>query len=255
MKDSTIKNREFYLTLLSSVILISIWWIASIVIGKSYILPSPLVSLRSLVQVVSDKSFFFTIMMTLTRVLICVSLSILVGSLLGLLAGQLKFIEHLLKPILLITRTLPTIVIIVYVILWMPNVLSPIFVTFLVTFPIVYANVLEGYHQTDSKLIEMAQIYKIDYKKVVKNIYIPSILPYLRSSIVAITSLGLKVVIASEVLSQTPSSIGRSFQMAKINIQTETVFAWALITILLSIILDFIMKILFKKGRSYGKTL
>lgn len=255
MKDSTIKNRELFLTLLSSVILVVIWWLLAIVIGKSYILPSPLVSLKSLIQVVSDKSFMFTIMMTLTRVLVCVSLSIIVGSVLGLLAGQLKFIEHLLKPILLITRTLPTIVIIVYVILWMPNVLSPIFVTFLVTFPIVYANVLEGYHQTDLKLIEMAQIYEVDYKKVIRNIYIPSILPYLRSSIIAITSLGLKVVIASEVLSQTPSSIGRSFQMAKINIQTETVFAWALITILLSMVLDFIMKALFKKGQSYGKTL
>ncbi|GAU78798.1 ABC transporter permease [Fusibacter sp. 3D3] len=255
MKDSTIKNRELYFTILSSVFLIAIWWLVSIIIGKSYILPSPWVSLKSLIQVVSDASFLPTIVMTLIRVLICVSMSIVVGVLLGLIAGQFKFMEHLLKPLLLITRTLPTIVIIVYVILWMPNTLSPIFVTFLVTFPIVYANTLEGYHQTDLKLIEMAQIYEVHYKKVIQNIYIPSILPYLRSSIIAITSLGLKIVIASEVLSQTPSSIGRSFQMAKINIQTETVFAWALVTIVLSILLDFIMKALFKKGIPYGKTL
>ncbi|MBF4694588.1 ABC transporter permease [Fusibacter ferrireducens] len=255
MKDSTIKNRALYLTVLSSVILVSIWWLVSIVIGKSYILPSPWLSLKALIQVVWDKSFLFTIVMTLARVLVCVGMSVVVGFVLGFIAGQSHFIEYLLKPLLLITRTLPTIVIIVYVILWMPNALSPIFVTFLVTFPIVYANVLEGYRQTDLKLVEMAQIYKVDRRKMIQNIYVPSILPYLRSSIIAITSLGLKVVIASEVLSQTPKSIGLRFQMAKINIQTETVFAWALVTIVLSMVLDFIMKSLFKKGRSYGKTL
>ncbi len=224
-------------------------------IGKSYILPSPWDSLLALSEIMSDVTFFPIIIKTLVRVLICVILSVVVGLILGIFAGRFKFVEHLLKPILLITRTLPTIVIIVYVILWMPSVLSPIFVTFLVTFPIVYANVLQGYHQTDIKLIEMARVYGVDYKKMVKNIYIPSVLPYLRSSIIAITSLGLKVVIASEVLSQTPSSIGKSFQMAKINIQTETVFAWAIITIVLAMVLDYIMKALFKKGATYGKTL
>ena len=255
MKDSTTKNRELYFTIASSIFLIVIWWLGSMIIGKAYILPSPWESLKALMTIVTDRVFFVIIFKSLLRVLVCVSLSVLVGLLLGIIAGQLKFVEYLLKPVLLITRTLPTIVIIVYVILWMPSVFSPIFVTFLVTFPIVYANVLQGYHQTDYKLIEMAQIYGIDYKKVVRNIYIPSIWPYLTSSIIAITSLGLKVVIASEVLSQTPNSIGRSFQMAKINIQTETVFAWAIITIVLATLLDFMMKALFKRGATYGKTL
>jgi ABC-type nitrate/sulfonate/bicarbonate transport system permease component len=51
-------------------------------------------------------------------------------------------------------------------------------------------------------------------------------------------------MIASEVLSQTQGSLGKAFQMAKINIQTERVFALALITIFLSFGLErFIKKV------------
>jgi NitT/TauT family transport system permease protein len=49
-------------------------------------------------------------------------------------------------------------------------------------------------------------------------------------------------MIASEVLGQTQGSIGKSIQMAKINLQTEIVFAWAMVTIVIAIGLEALLK-------------
>lgn len=256
MRDSTTNRKKQTLYTVTSIMILTVlWWWAAVWVGKSYILPTPVQALRALFEVCTSESFFKIISMSMLRVLICVISSLIVGSVLGVSAGLFEMVEYLLKPTLLITRTLPTIVIIVYVILWMPSALAPIFVTFLVTFPIVYANVLEGFKQTDWRLVEMARLYKVRTSKVVYSIYWPSILPYLRSSVVATTSLGLKIIIASEVLSQTDDSIGKSFQMAKVNIQTERVFAWAIITIILALLLDWLMKRLMGRRISHGKTL
>lgn len=258
MKDSTSSKvkttHQWSYTGLSIFFLIMIWWVGALAIGKSYILPTPFEALVALKSVVLSRDFWLIVGMTTIRVLVCVVSSLIVGTFLGVTAGVFEIMEYLLKPILLVTRTLPTIVIIVYVILWMPSALAPIFVTFVMTFPIVYANVLEGFKQTDKKLIEMARLYGVHLRKQIKMIYWPSIVPYLKSSIVAITSLGLKVIIASEVLSQTEHSVGKSFQMAKINIQTEAVFAWAIVTIILSLTLNWVMKQFMKRGSKYGKT-
>lgn len=249
MKDFT--SNKIY-SVLSCVSLIIIWWAAALMIQKTYILPSPLIVGKTTWGLLTTLSTYTVILGTLMRVVVCIGLSFFFGGLLAVLAHFIQPIRYMLKPLLLIVRTLPTIVIIVYVILWMSKAWSPIFVTFLVTFPIVYTNVLEGLDRVPQDFIEMAKVYQLTLKKRLKALYIPSIFPYIKASLAAVTNLALKVVIASEVLSQTSHSIGRHFQVAKINIETDVVFAWALITIFLAVGLDNMVKRLshMRKGKA-----
>lgn len=246
MKDSTTKGnhktQNFKIKIISASMLLILWWLLAWVIGKSYIVPSPPEVFTALVVLVKAPAFYMTIMKTLMRTLFCIFLSMFGGIFMAVLAGIIPALRAVFSPWVHIMRTLPTIVVIVYVIIWMSSLVAPVFVTMLITMPIVYSNVLTGYDETPKELIEMSMIYRFPLVKRLKYIYFPAMKPYIKAGLFAITALSLKVIIASEVLSQTQGSVGKAFQVAKINLQTEQVFAWAIITILLSLSLETIMK-------------
>ncbi len=61
----------------------------------------------------------------------------------------------------------------------------------------------------------------------------PSALPYILSGAKNALGLSWKVVVAGEVLSQPRMALGTGMQEARLSIETATVFAWAIITIFL----------------------
>ncbi len=83
------------------------------------------------------------------------------------------------------------------------------------SFPIICTNVIEGIKNIDIKLIEMAKIYKIKKYRIIREIYLPSMVPFLIAAISTSFGIGWKVVIAAEVLSQPKYAIGTSLQTFK----------------------------------------
>lgn len=231
----------------STIGLVLIWHICAVTLSKPYILPTPLETLEAFMQLIFSGSFHLALIYTLLRVLSVVTVSAFFGIVFGILSGRYAVLEHLLSPLVLLIKTVPTIVLIVYVVLWMSGYLAPIFVTILITFPVVYGNVLEGYKRIDEKLIELTDVYKFNWIKKLRTVLFPSIKSYIQSSVLTISGLGLKVVIASEVLSQTQNSLGRSFQIARMNIDTSEVLALAMVTIIVSTMLDKLSRHLLKK--------
>lgn len=240
------KNKSLFVAI-STIALVLIWHFSAIALAKPYILPEPMETLEAFLQLVFSSSFHSALFYTLLRVLSVVAASTFLGIVIGILAGRYAVLEHLLSPLVLLIKTVPTIVLIVYVVLWMSGYWAPIFVTILITFPVVYGNVLEGYKRIDEKLIELTDVYQFGLVKKMRTVLFPSIKPYIQSSVLTIGGLGLKVVIASEVLSQTHDSLGRSFQIARMNIDTSEVLALAMVTIIISLILDLLSKKLMNK--------
>ncbi|MDN5352551.1 MAG: NitT/TauT family transport system permease protein [Clostridiales bacterium] len=234
--------REWRYGALAILTLIGLWQAASQALQKPYILPSPALTLFSLADLFGETGFYIAFGYTMARLLIVLSISMGLGTLLGVFAGKLFPAEALMRPIVQVARSLPTIVLIVYVGLWMSGFWAPIFVTVLITFPVVYGNALEGYKRMDRKLVEMGRLYRLSRFKMMKAIYYPSVKPYLQSGFSAILGLGLKVVIASEILSQTPNSLGRLFQIARMNVETPRVIALALFTVSVAIVFEYLSK-------------
>ena len=243
MKRSTrTKQSKTTYKVLSALAMFLTWWVLSVLVGKSYIIPSPPLVLSAMNEIIKTQVFYVSLFSTMIRTFICMCLSMIIGIILGILAGYFESVKAFLAPFMRAIKTLPTIVVIVYAIIWLPGNLAPIMVTALITLPIVYANVLEGIENISTELDEVFVVYDISERKRMRFLIWPSLLPYVKAALVNITSLGLKVMIASEVLSQTQPSIGKSFQLAKINLQTEVVFAWAIVTICLALGLEYLLK-------------
>lgn len=95
----------------------------------------------------------------------------------------------------------------------------------------------------------MAKTMGMSNFDIVKNIKFPTILPAFRES--AITGLGFawKSGVAAEVLCNPTGSLGAMLSNAKANIEYARVFAIIAMIILLSVIMENIIKLLWKERR------
>ena len=246
MKIFTIIKSKFP-TILSILILITIWKIISEIIDSEIIVPSPEETFKSLILILKSKAFLKTVMATVIRGWMGFLLSCILGLIVGMLAGINCFLEKMIQPLLVVIKATPVMSIILIALRWFKTDIVPIFVSFLVAFPIICLNVMEGIKSVDVKIIQMAKIYKVKKWRIIIEIYIPAIMSFLVAGFSTAMGIGWKAVIAAEVLSQPKYAIGKSLQMAKSYIEIADVFAWTAVAILLSFIFENAIRIMENK--------
>ena len=240
MKDYISDSKKY--VIISTIILIILWKLLSIVIDKSIIVPSPEETFIALIAIISDSTFLLRVYNTTIRIIVGFTISLSLGIILGTLAGFFLPVYYLLKPVIMVLKSVPTMAIILLAIIWLSADKAPILVGGLVIFPVIYIAVVQGVRDIDPKLLEMSKVYKLSRINRGLHLYFPSI----QSSLVAIATsmagLNVKIIIAAEVLSQPNLSVGTSFQMEKATLHTAGVFAWALVAIVMAAVLEWIVK-------------
>ncbi len=237
------KKKSSYI-ILSILAFIVIWKLLSLWVAQTIIVPSPEETLSSLRAILSQPKFWRIIGHSVSRMLGGFVVTAGIALVVGIAAGIIEPLRLVLKPFVLILRAVPTMAIILLALIWLESEKAPMLVGAIICFPIIYQNTVKGISEVDIKLLEMAHIYRVDQKRIIKDIYLPSIKPYLLAALSTAAGLNVKVVIAAEVLSQPPISIGESFQIARANLDTPAVFAWAIIAILIATSFDYAIQLL-----------
>ena len=243
MKNFIIKKDGIF-TLISFVLIFAIWKIVSFFINSGIILPSPEDTIISLFGLLKTKDFFVIILLSIERGLIGFIISLFLGLIVGFFCGFNKIFNKIFEPLLAIIRSTPVMSVILIALIWFKSNNVPIFASFLMSFPIVVTNVKEGINNIDNRLVDMASIYQIRKRRIINEIYMPSILPFLMAAISTSFGIGWKVVIAAEVLSQPKYAIGTSLQNSKLYLNIDEVFAWTIITILIGYLFEKIIRLL-----------
>lgn len=212
--------------------------------------PSPLSTVKAWGKLCSASLFWQAVGASFLRVLAGIAVSLILGVTGGILSGLFPFFNMLFSPVLTVIRATPVASFIVLVVLWIDRNAVPVIIATLMVLPVVWTSVKEGIRNTDRTILEMAQTYRISPFKKVKNIYIPSVLPYFLSA--ARSSLGMawKAGIAAEVIVLPLISIGRQLYYSSNNLETATMFAWTATVIILSVLVDFAVSFLFKKAEA-----
>jgi NitT/TauT family transport system permease protein len=148
-------------------------------------------------------------------------------------------------------RTIPVMSIIIIAIMWFRDTNVPIFVAFLMCFPIIWTNTVSGIRSTDVKLLEMCEVYKIRRMRVIRSVYFYSSLPYIKAGMVSALGIGWKVTSAAEVLSLHKYSIGRFLYDSKVYLEIPDLFAWTVIIVSLSFLFEGLLKTIFRSGDKY----
>lgn len=226
---------------------ILIWHVCSVFINEELLLPSPFQVLKSLTLLMGKFYFWKSVLSSVIRVIIGILLSVIIGIVLGLTAGLNKFVEELLEPLMVTVKATPVISIIIIALVWFNSSNVVIFTAILICFPIVYTNVLQGIKSIDKSLIQMANVFKVKRKYVLKDIYLPCIKNYIVSGILMCMGIGWKVSVASEVLSIPRYSIGLNLLSAKTTLETAELFAWTIVVVILSFMFEKVFKYYLQK--------
>lgn len=247
MKDSIITQNNKLKNLLIVLFWLIIWEIAARVMNQTLILPSPLQTLRAFGKLANEGFFWQSVASSILRVLLGFAISFVLGVSLGTISGLIPVLHAFLLPMVVAIKSTPVISVIVIALIWFKSSHVPIFVALLMCFPIIWTNVVEGILQTDSKLLEMATIYRIKKLSRIRSIYIPSIKPYMMAGIKNTLGLSWKVTVAAEVLSSPKYSIGFHLLSSKIYLESDMLFAWTAVIVVLSFFFEYSIQFLFRK--------
>lgn len=226
---------------------ILIWQMISMFVGKELLVPSPLSVLSSLGSIIGTASFWQTVSLSMVRIVIGYLSGVAAGIMIAVLTAVSKPLDVFFSPAQHVIKATPIASFIILALVWISGAHIPSFITFLMVLPIIWANVSKGIAETDPKLLEMAKVYNFSRSKTVRTIYLHSILPYFAAA--ATTSMGLawKAGIAAEVLSLPKVAIGTRIYDSKIYLEMPQLFAWSLVVIMISMLLEKLISYLLGK--------
>jgi NitT/TauT family transport system permease protein len=233
----------------SALFWILVWTGAAAAVGNPLLLPSPLLTAQRLISLAAGRDFWKITLHSLLRIVAGTVCGIAAGMLLAVPAAVFEPFDRIFSPFVSVIRSTPVASFIILVMLWM-KALLPSFISFLMVMPVVYSNFRTGLRSVDPDHVRMARQFRLPFPQKVLRIYLPSTLPFLRPAVSTSLGLAWKAGIAAEVLSFFPVSIGRQLSSAKNELETADLFAWTLTVILLSVLLEFLVRKLFaaKKG-------
>ena len=89
-----------------------------------------------------------------------------------------------------------------------------------------------------AELIQMAKLYGVSKKERLFKIYLPQISPDIFSQVGANVSLGLKIMISAEVMSNTYNSLGGMMQSARAFLEMPRLAALTVVAVLTGLAAD-----------------
>lgn len=219
-----------------------LWSLAARVIDQPLLLPAPLDVIQRLLQLLPQAAFYQAVLGTLTRTVLSYLLGVVSAVLLGALCCRFRAADLLISPLLSVVRATPVTSFIVLALVWLSSPRVPVLTGFLMTLPVVYAALTQAVREIDPKLLEMAKLYGFGRTKTLRHVYIPAVLPSVVSSCLAAIGLCWKAVVAAEVIGVPKRAVGSRIYEAKIYLETDSLLAWTLTIILLSVLLEAILK-------------
>lgn len=231
-------NRERMEVALSCAILLFLWELLAFKINNDIYLPTISQVIQSLIELIVEPKFYLDILFSIGRCFFSFAIAMLVSLFLGGISYISNIIRNFLKPITNITKSIPTMIVIVLALIWFNKDSAPFIVAFIMVFPILYESILDSMLSIDKGILEMANVYGIGWKNKVLKIYLPSIKFRLISIMGSTFSLALKVVIAGEVYGQPKYGMGTQIQIEKINFNTSGIFAWIIVVVIITFILE-----------------
>ncbi len=205
-------------------------------------LPYPWDVAKTLWRLVRESAFWSVVGTSFLRVVVGFALALVVGVVLAMLTTRFAMIHALLSPVLSVVRAAPVASFIFVAFLWIRAESMPVFIAFLMVMPLVWENVRQGILHTDPKLLEMAKVFRLSRRERLRHIRLPAVRPYLQAAVSTGFGFAWKAGVAAEILCWPNRSIGYHIAAAKNLVETAEVFAWTVVVVVLSVVLEWLLR-------------
>ncbi len=221
---------------------LAVWQFASAAANKEILVPYPYAVFLTLKELCITKDFWVAVLYSMLRITSGYLSGIAVGAAGAVLSAKFSVFRAVFSPILHIVRAVPVASFIILALVWIKSAYLAVFISFLMVTPMIWSSVQSGIESIDKRYLEMAHIFKIGPVKTFFQVKLPFLMPSFVAACANALGFAWKSGIAAEVICRPSNSIGRLLQDAKLYLETPTVFALTAVVVLLSLILEIIIK-------------
>ena len=211
-----------------------VWQLAAIGISNPILMAGPVQTLQALGKLIGTEPFRQSLMFSFLRIAGGFLAGSAAGILLAYAAGKRTVLRDILAPLVTVLKSVPVASFIILALIWFGSKSLSFFISFMVVFPILYLNTLQGMESLDPKLTEMAEVFHVPQLSCLRCIVLPGLYPFLRSGFELALGMSWKSGVAAELIGQYKLSIGNQLYMDKITLDTAGVLAWTLVIIVVS---------------------
>ena len=246
MKKNKKALTKITIIILSVILLLVIWQIASKNVDSQILLPGVYDVIVKLFELFFSKNFIYDVLSTVIRAFDSFVIIVVLATILGTLAGKYRVLGWFITPILTVLKTTPVMSVILLAFIWFETGTVPVFSAFLMGFPIMYMMMEGAVEHLEVEMDQMCYLYGFKKSQKIRYYIVPTLAKSFSLGARQTLSMVWKVVVAAEVLTIPKFGVGAKMQFAQIQLETSEVFSWTLIAILLSAIGDYLFNIIEK---------
>ncbi len=225
----------------ASIFLFMALWEAGYMMYGELVLPSPLMTLSRLLEMVTADGIAEDALITLQRAVWGVLLSVLLGSVLGMSAGLFVTASVMSRPIITILTGMPPIAWIVLAMIWFGmGDQTVVFTVVVACFPIVFVGALQGTRTLEGHLSEMADSFHTPRWMRFTDIYLPHVFSYVFPAWMAALGMSWKIVVMAELLSAN-DGLGAALAVARSHLDTAGALALVVMLVGSLLIIEYLL--------------
>jgi len=225
---------------------LGVWQLAAMAVDAELLLPAPLSVARSLIALAETAEFWLSALYTLLRVVLGLLGGTATGIVLAVLTHFCRWADLLFSPAVRVVRATPVVSFILLIYLWVTRANIPGVIAGLMVLPVIWGNMAAGLAAVNKQLLEMSRAYRFSRLKTLRLIYLPSLHSYLTSGVLTAFGLAWKSGVAAEVICPPRMAVGSRIQAARLALETPELFAWTIVIIVLSLVLEKLLRRLLK---------
>jgi len=205
--------------------------------GDRLVFPSVPEILRAFLRLLGRGETYRQMGGTFLRLLQVMAVSTVLGVALGVAEGLSAFVRAMLRPLMALLRSLPMIVLVVIVMVLSRYDRVPLIASSLFLIPLISESASEGCRRIDPELIDVYRMNSRLTLLVLLRVHLPLMAGYIRQAYISAVGMGLKMVVTTEYLVQTRSSLGKAVYNSGYFNEYQDIYAYALIMIALVLLL------------------
>ena len=252
MKKYTSNNLKPYI--LGMILLVTLWQVLSLLIGQqTMVFPGPVITLKYTLELLTREYTYRCIFSTMLRMLLGFSISLVLGLVFGVIAGNSDYIEKVLSPFFTMLRSIPTASLVYLFIVLAGFKRAPMYMVVIICFPIIYEGVTGGIKNVAKEYVEASRSDGASLWEENIKIRLPLAVPYIVVSMASAFSLCFKIEVMAEVITgSTIPGLGSAILGARSSDPTNMVpvFAYSLISIIIMILIDYLTIAIRNKSQS-----
>lgn len=206
-----------------------------------YIMPSPVIILKALADLL--RTDWLHVVITLGRLAVAIVFAAVVGVLIGLIMGTSKKVGPYLKALVVVDTGIPALSWMLLAVFWFKDAEARIFfILTVILLPFYALNVYEGVRALSTDWVDMLESFRPTRWQMLRYLVAPHIVPYIFLTTKSVIGYAIRMVIFAELVASA-FGIGSRMSFAQSTFRIDQVLAWTFLLVAFNLVIQWLANV------------